>query len=182
MNSEEKLIKRAKNGDKEAFGKLYDANASPIYRFILIKVGNKADAEDLTHQVFLNAWQKIRGYVSKGFPFSSWLYRIAHNAVIDFYRTSRHHADIQALPEDALSDAPELDKKIDDAMQIKLVKTAIKELDQDQQSVIVMKFINELSNKEIAQALEKSEGAVRVIQHRALKQLKSKIDETTRFD
>ena len=182
MNNEEKLIAKAKAGEREAFGVLYDNYVSGIYRFVLIKVGSKADAEDLTHQVFLNAWQKIGRYISKGFPFSSWLYRIAQNAVIDFYRTNKKHVDIDAIPEDALSDKPEFDRQIDNAMQVRLVHSTLKELDQDQQSVLIMRFVNELTNKEVAQALGKSEGAVRVIQHRALKQLRAKIDETTRFN
>lgn len=178
MNSEEKLIKRAKNGEKEAFGGLYDLHIRPIYRFILIKVGNKADAEDLTHQVFLSAWQNIGGYSFKGLPFTSWLYRIAHNAVVDFYRTTRHHTDIDSVPEEALAERPEFDRQIDDGMRLKFVRAAIQNLEHDQQNVLILKFVNELTNKEIAEAIGKSEGAVRVIQHRALKNLKSQIDET----
>lgn len=177
---EKRLIKKAQKGDNQAFGELYDQYLPAIYRFIVIKVGNKADAEDISHQVFLNAWQKMPKYKHQGFPFSSWLYRIAHNAVIDFYRTSKHHIDIDSVPEDSFSETPETDKKIDDLMQTRIVKDAIKELNEDEQNVIIMKFVNELSNKEIAASLEKSEGAVRVMQHRALKQLKTKIDARKR--
>ena len=113
MTIEEKLIKRAKNGDKEAFGELYDSHISPIYRFVLVKVGNKADAEDLTHQVFLSAWQGLGGYNFQGFPFSSWLYRIANNAVIDFNRTNRKHADIDLVPEEILAHNPDFHTRAD---------------------------------------------------------------------
>lgn len=89
MKEEERLIKEAQSGKAEAFGKLYDDHISRIYRFILLKVSRKTDAEDITHQVFLSAWQNIRSYKIQGNPFSSWLYKIAHNAVIDFYRTQK---------------------------------------------------------------------------------------------
>ena len=87
---EEDLINKAKNRDSEAFGLLYDQYLPAIYRFILLKTSHKVTAEDLTHQVFLNAWQNIENYQSRGFPFSSWLYRIANNAVIDYYRTDKN--------------------------------------------------------------------------------------------
>ena len=181
MTSEEKLIKSAKNGDREAFGSLYDSHVAPIYRFILVKVGNKADAEDLTHQVFLSAWQGLSGYKFQGFPFSSWLYRIASNAVIDFYRTNKKHADIDSVPEEVLAHNPDFQTTADNEMMVRFVKSAMVDMDYDQQSVLTLKFVNDLSNKEIAKIINKSEGAVRVIQHRALKQLRSKINGDTRF-
>jgi RNA polymerase sigma-70 factor (ECF subfamily) len=140
--------------------------------------GRRADAEDLTHQVFLSAWQNIRSYEFQGFPFSSWLYRIAHNAVVDYYRTHKSHFDIAALPEGELVDTPDLHHNLDQKAELEKIKAAIHKLEPDQQSVILMKFVNDLSNKEIAQALGKSEGAVRVIQHRALKKLKSLLIDT----
>ncbi|OGG41319.1 MAG: hypothetical protein A3D64_03205 [Candidatus Wildermuthbacteria bacterium RIFCSPHIGHO2_02_FULL_49_9] len=169
---EEELVQKAKKGDAQAFGKLYDLHMPAIYRFALVKVSNKTDAEDITHQVFLKAWKHIEEYKFQGFPFTSWLYRIAQNAIIDFYRTSRTHQDIDALPEIALSSHLGLDDRVDKAVQVQLVMSAISRLDETGQNVLLMKFVNELSNKEIAEALEKSEGAIRVIQHRALKQLK----------
>lgn len=181
MSSEEKLIKRAKNGDREAFGALYDTHIAPIYRFILVRVGNKADAEDLTHQTFLSAWQGLERYNFQGFPFSSWLYRIASNAVIDFYRTNKKHFDVEAVPEEMLAHNPNFQEKVDKEMTVRMVRETMKGLDHDQQTVLTLKFMNDLSNREIAEVMQKSEGAVRVIQHRALKQLRSKIDDETKF-
>jgi len=167
------LIKKARKGDEGAFGTLYDTHMSAIYRFVFVKVGNKADAEDITHQVFLRAWQNMPRYREQGFPFSSWLYRIARNAVVDFYRTSKHHTDIDTIPEDLHSETPSFGDSIDTSIQVDAVRAALARLDPDQESVLVMKFINDFSNKEIAQSLGKSEGAIRVIQHRALKQLQA---------
>jgi len=177
MKEEESLIQKARKGDGNAFGKLYDEYLPRIYRFIFLKTGRKQDAEDITHQVFLNAWQNMGGYKSKGFPFSSWLYRIASNAVIDHYRTRREHRDIETVPEDAVAETPDFENRLDTAFELELVKTALNRLEEDQQNILLMKFVDELSNKEIAEALGKNEGTVRVIQHRALKQLKKHIDE-----
>lgn len=170
------LIQKAQHGDGKAFGTLYDTYLPQIYRFVFLKVGRKQDAEDLTQQVFASAWQNIGRYEHKGFPFSSWLYRIASNAVIDFYRTSKPNVSIDQVPEDHIAELDDMEDRVDTAMSSALVREALKKLDHDQQNVLLMKFVEELSNKEIAEALKKSEGAVRVIQHRALKQLKTLID------
>lgn len=175
VSEEELLINRAKNGEAEAFGLLYDRYAPKIYRFILIKTGRKADAEDLTSQVFMRAWESIGNFEFQGFPFSSWLYRIAGNSVIDYYRTFRSHQDVEEVAEavQASEDyAGDLDLKADTDR----IRSAIRLLDQDQQNVVVMRFVDELSTKEIAAALGKSEGAIRVIQHRALKNLKQSLN------
>ena len=176
-DEEQLLIQKAKNGDGQAFGKLYDQHLPKIYRFVFLKVGRKQDAEDITQQVFISAWQNMAAYEIKGFPLSSWLYRIAGNAVIDYYRTAKATISIEQVPEENLSENSDEETKIDTAINISTVRAALAKLEHDQQNVILMKFVEELSNKEIADALGKTEGAVRVIQHRALKQLKAKLDE-----
>ena len=177
MKEEESLIQKAKEGDGNAFGELYDAYQPRIYRFVFLKTGGKQDAEDITHQVFLSAWQNMGKYEFQGFPFSSWLYRIASNAVIDHYRTKRDHRDIETISEEIVAEMPDLETKLDTALELKVVRAALQKLEDDQQSVLLMKFVDELSNKEIAEALGKNEGTIRVIQHRALKQLKKQIDD-----
>jgi len=172
---EEELIQKARHGEPEAFGALYDAYFPKIYRFIFLKVSNKTDAEDICHQVFLNAWQSVGSYRSRGFPFSSWLYRIAHNAVIDFYRTKKEHVAIELVPQERFAATPETERELDQATELIAVQNALGELKSEEQSLLIMKFVGELSNKEIAEALGKTEGAVRVMQHRALKQLRQKL-------
>ncbi len=177
MNSEERLlIERAQHGEHKAFGALYDAYLSRIYRFVLLRVGRRPDAEDITHQVFLSAWQSIERYEYRGVPFSSWLYRIASNAVIDHYRTRRSHLSLDVVAEEAVADLTDGSRTLDDAREVEFLKTILTKLDPDQQSVLIMKFVDDLSTKEIAEALEKSPGAIRVIQHRALRQLKKHVD------
>jgi len=112
-DGEENLIIEAIRGESSAFGQLYDHYQPRIYRFILVKVGHREEAEDLTHQVFLNAWKNIDGYQHRGFPFSSWLYSIARNAVIDYYRTNKNEVPLDdAEIKLASTDNPELSLEI----------------------------------------------------------------------
>ncbi len=173
MKDEELLIQKAKKGEREAFGTLYDHYMPNIYRFIFFKIGTKHEAEDLTHQVFSQAWENMERYEPRGFPLSSWLYRIASNTVIDYYRTFKNNLQIENIPEETFAHDPSFEKDFDDRLSIERIRKALKTLESDQQNVIIMKFVDQLSNKEIAKALEKTEGAIRVIQHRALKQLKN---------
>ena len=86
MQDEQGIVRQAQQGDKDAFTQLYEAYFDKIYRYIVIKIGNKAEAEDMTQQVFLKAYQSIRSYKFKGVPFSAWLFRIAHNQIVDYFR------------------------------------------------------------------------------------------------
>ncbi len=177
MREEQTLIDKAQEGDRDAFGELYDRYVSKIYRFVFLRVGTRGEAEDITSQVFMHAWENITRYEHKGFPLSSWLYRMASNAVIDHYRTAKHAVDIDSIPEDLFADVSDDGERIDSVRESELLRRAIARLEADQQSVILMKFVNDATNKEISQALGKTEGAVRVIQHRAIKQLKQITDE-----
>jgi len=102
LDGEYKVIKGAQKGNSESFGILYDHYSHQIYRFILMRVSHKQEAEDLTHEVFLNAWQNIDNYDYRGLPFSSWLYRIARNRVIDHYRTKKEVVSIDNVDENNL--------------------------------------------------------------------------------
>ncbi len=172
LEAEKQYIKEAKKGDKDAFGALYDHYLPQIYRFILFKVSRKAEAEDLCHEVFLNAWQNMPSYKYKGFPFSSWLYQIARNAVIDFYRTSKNNIQIELVDENNIQLVQSSQKELDTALEMEAVRKCLSKLRPDYQDLIIMRFIEEMPNSEIASALDKSEGAVRLMQHRAIKELK----------
>lgn len=172
LDGELNLIKDAKKGDKEAFGKLYDHYIAPIYRFVLIKVTDKDEAEDLTHEVFLSAWQNLKNYRHQGFPFSSWLYQIARNRVIDHYRTKKQHTSLESITEDSEPAVAFAESKIEALLAMDHVKAAIQQLGDEQREVIMLKFVEDLSNEEIAKALNKTEGAIRLLQHRAVQNLK----------
>lgn len=177
LDNEEKLIKRAQKGEGECFGQLYHHYSDQIYRYIFLKVSNKQEAEDLTHDVFLSAWQNLESYRSKGYPFSSWLYNIAHNKVIDHYRTRKPHYSIEGLDENFIKTVNTLDQRFDQKLGLEEIKKVLQRLSAEQQDVIVMRFIEDLSHREIAAALNKSEGAVRLIQHRAIQNLKELLNE-----
>jgi len=172
LEGEEKLIREAKQGKTESFSKLYDHYLAPIYRFIYLKVNQRETVEDLTHEVFLNAWQNIRSYRLQGFPFSSWLYQIARNRIIDYYRTRKNHVSLENIDPDIVKTAGSVELALDQEFSLEKITAAIRNLGDDQQDVLLMRFIEDLPHQEIAQILEKSEGAVRLIQHRALNELK----------
>lgn len=175
LEGEHLLIEQAARGDGEAFGAIYDHYHPQIYRFIYLKTGRKEEAEDLTHQVFLKAWQHLPTYVDQGHPLSSWLYRMARNSVIDFYRTRRDAPAIDALDPEKFLEESEAESKMEVQLamaDIRQVMTSMKPMHQD---VLILRFIEELSLKECAKALGKSEGAVKLIQHRAMKELQKRL-------
>ena len=180
LNGEEKLIDLAVGGDSSAFGSLYDHYQAMIYRFVAIKVGSREEAEDITHQVFLSAWQKVRSYKHRGYPFSSWLYRIARNQVIDHYRAKKSEVSIDKIDPELFASAERSSDNLAEKFQLEKVRKAIAELKPDYQDVVIMRFVEDISLKEAAAILKKSEGAIKLIQHRAIKELKKVLgDETT---
>lgn len=176
LENEKQHIAKAKKGNKESFSLLYEHHLPKIYRYVRFKVNGQSEAEDIAHEVFLSAWQNIRGYKYEGLPFSSWLYQIARNAVIDSYRTAKKNLPIEMVKEDLFEISDQQAEKMDTALEMNKVKKMISLLKPDYQDVIIMRFIEELSQEEIAAALNKSEGAIRLIQHRALKELKSLLE------
>lgn len=172
VENEEFLIKQAQSGEPEGFGKLYDAHHHQIYRFIFLKVGSRAEAEDLTHQVFLSAWQNIKNYTSGGTPFKSWLYRIARNKVIDFYRLAKNNIALE-LVKDSVYANHDLELNLEESLALDEVRTAMQKLTSEQQDVMVMRFVEDMPIKEVAKIIGKTTGAVKLIQFRAIGKLKN---------
>jgi len=166
------LVKQAKSGDAEAFGQLYERYAPPIFRFLAAQMADRLVAEDLTADVFLRAWQSLPRYRERGHPFSAYLFKIARNAVIDWWRknppqpeTSLEYLEIRgAQPPHSLAE-----------VESETLSAGLRGLPADYQQVIVLRFINGFSPREVAQIMARSEGAVRVLQHRALKALRKKM-------
>jgi len=172
LDGEENLIKRAIKGEASAFGSLYDCYQPKIYRFVLIKVGRREEAEDLTHQTFLNAWQGMESYKHMGFPFSSWLYKIAKNQIADFYRSHKNETSLEKVDPEYFVAPASVQFETEEKMEMEKVVLAIRKLKPEYQDVIAIRFVEDLSIQEAAKALEKSEGAVKLLQHRAIKELK----------
>ncbi|MEK9154666.1 MAG: sigma-70 family RNA polymerase sigma factor [Patescibacteria group bacterium] len=178
LDGEKNIIERAIGGEASAFGLLYDHYQPQIYRFVYLKVSHREEAEDLTHQVFLSAWQNITKYQYQGHLFSSWLYSIARNKVIDHYRTRKPLTNIEFVAETEIQINSNGELNLDGRIEMEKVKKAIVSLLNDtEQDVIIMKFVEDLSQKEIAEIINKSEGAIKVIQHRALKKLKDSLNQ-----
>lgn len=173
LDGESKIVLRAVGGEASAFGLLYDHYQPSIYRFVILKVSRREEAEDLTHQVFLNAWQNIHKYKDLGFPFSSWLYHIARNLVIDHYRAKREHLNVDDMENELMSEMANLpDTETELRMEMERARDAIRKLSPLHQDVLLMRFVEELSIRETAKAIGKSEGAVKVLQFRAMEKLK----------
>jgi len=170
------LIKGAVGGDADAFGRLYDMYVDRVYRHVYYRVGNTEDTEDLTQQVFIRAWQAIGRYKKTSSPFPAWLIRISHNLVIDFYRSKKDKVYLDSEIVANNSDfSPERAAEINFHQQ--QLRRVILQLPGEQQQVILMSFIEGFPCAEIAASLGKTEGAIRVIQHRALKKMRHILGE-----
>jgi RNA polymerase sigma-70 factor (ECF subfamily) len=165
----EALVLRAVNGDVAAFTALYDHFYDRVYRHVYYRVGRIEDAEDLTQQVFLHAWRALRRFRPNGSPFVAWLFTIAHHLVINHYRRTKM---TRQLPENMVAARAEVYPDHDLRLDQERVRAAIRRLKPDQQQVVIMRFLEDLPHRDIAAALGKSEANVRVIQHRALQELR----------
>ena len=172
ISNEAELAQRASGHDQEAFAELYNAYVDKIYKYIYYKVGNHADAEDLCEQVFLKAWEAIGRYTWCGHPFSSWLYKLAHNLVVDHYRTHRESLPLNDLMSTS-GEPADLDGTLSQMLDAEELKAAIVQLTDEQRQVIALKFIEGFDNAEIAQMMNKKEGAIRALQYRALRSLQT---------
>jgi len=172
----ESIVDKAAGGDTEAFGRLYDIYADRIYRHIYYRTSNVEDARDLTQEVFLKAWHGLPKYRRTQTPFLGWLFTIAHNRVIDYYRTKRHHIYLDnVILVENLDKGPEKSAEVKYTQQE--VRRAILQLPEEQQQVVLMSFIEGFEYSEIAAALNKTEGNIRVIIHRALKRMREILDK-----
>ncbi|MBU1446113.1 RNA polymerase sigma factor [Patescibacteria group bacterium] len=167
----EELVKLSQKGDVKAFAQIYDVFVKSIYRYVFYKV-KKEDVEDIVEVLFLKAWENIRKYKKrKNTTFKSWIFRIAHNLIVDHYRLSREHASLDPWIADTKREANPIDMT-QCKLNTEFLKEALAKLKPNYQQLIIYKFINDFSNEEIAQLLDKSEGSIRILQFRALKSLK----------
>ena len=171
------LYLRLKQKDKDAFIKAYDSYIDDIYRFIYFKVGSREDAEDLTSQVFLKSWDYIQNNLLDHKTVKAFFYRVARNIVIDYYRDKSTQDNIsingKEIPIDIIDEKTNLNKEVDLKIDIKNLQQAMKELKDEYREVLMLRYINELSIKEIAEIVDKNKGNVRVLIFRAIKALKN---------
>ncbi len=174
--SDTELIRRTMQGDASAYGDLYDRYIDQIYRYIFARVAGREEAEDMTEEVFLKTWESLIHNRPKITNLQAWLYRTAHNLVIDHYRTHKTTHSLDQIP--ALDDPkPHPEKAVLDQLDnVRLIK-AIQNLDSNLQQVIICRFINGLSHAETAQVLDTNENNTRIMQYRALKKLRKFLEK-----
>lgn len=171
------LVAWAKD-DRAAFGELYSRYVARIYNYVYYRTGNHQDAEDLTSRVFFRALAHIGNYTDRGVPFSAWLYRIAHNQVANWHR-DRGRQRVVPLDDFAVNsvaaDAPEAAAESSDE-EARLLQS-VRELPPERQQLLILKFVERLSNAEIGAIMNRTEGAVKSLYHRTLLALRGSLEE-----
>ena len=172
--SDDEVVEQAARGDRQAFGELYDRYVVRIYNYIYFRTGNVYDAEDLTARVFFRAIRHIENYENRGLPIAAWLYRIAHNLVANWYRDNNRRPEI-ALDEFEFTlpfagDKPET--ALLKAEEKKRLLLAIRRLPAERQQLILLKFVEQMTNAEIGEVMGRTEGAVKSLYHRTLLSLR----------
>ena len=174
MQDEESLVKRAKQQDQAALTQLYEDNFDRIYRYVVLKIGERTEAEDITQQVFVNAIKAISSFKHKGVPFSAWLYRIAHNQVVDYLRKKSKR--LTAPLDDNMKDnTPDPAQMAEQNMDIEQLAKATKQLTKAQQEVIYLRFTSDLPVAQVAKIMGRREGAVKALQHSAIVSLRREL-------
>ena len=175
--SESELIALACQGSAEAFGALYELYIDQIYNYIYFRTSNGKDAEDICSRVFLRALNHIERYEDRGYPFSAWLYRIAHNLVVNWYRDSDRVEEISLLdqypPPTVEGSVEERIEKLDEKEQLLNV---INSLPEDRKELLILKHVEGLTNFEIGQIMDRTEGAIKALYHRTLESLRDDYD------
>jgi RNA polymerase sigma-70 factor (ECF subfamily) len=165
-------VKLAVAGDRNAFARLFDLYYAALYRYFFFHLGNQQDAEDLAGQVFLKAWQNLASFDPGKGTFKNWVYRVAHNVLVDVYRKQRHDIHL----DEEMDEIGHTGKRLEDALigkqQTELLYEALSMLDQRSRAVIIYRFISGFDHRETAQLVGISESNVRVIQLRALKKIR----------
>jgi RNA polymerase sigma-70 factor (ECF subfamily) len=171
--SDEAALALAKQGDQEAYGLLYLRYVNRIYNYVYYRTGNQYDAEDLTARVFFRAMKHIPNYTDRGLPLSAWLYRIAHNLIANWYRDNSRRKEVSLdeillvrpdgdHPESVLMEVEDQEKLLD----------VIRVLHPDRQQLLILKFVEHLSNAEVGQIMGRTEGAIKSLYHRTLLELR----------
>ena len=178
QRGEARLVELAKRGDKRAVGELYRRHVDLIYRYTYARVQDVAVAEDLTAQVFLKALEGLHNYRPTGAPFGAWLYRIAHARTVDYWRGLERRREVM-LAETLPADDPAPEDLLAAKTEWDTVLGLLPELTDDQRDVIILRFLQDMSLAEVADMLDKTVGAVKALQHRALASMARLLEQRT---
>ncbi len=171
------LVARGQQGDRDALEELYLIHFDRIYGYLHVSVGNRHDAEDLTTQTFLKMLEKIGSFKWQSAPFSAWLFRIAHNLAMDHFRARRRWQPEEEVPEPPGEEEPSAELEAMQTIGRESMLKLIERLSPEQQQVLTLKFVFNLPNAEVAAILDKTEGAIKSLQHRALVSLQKQIQQ-----
>lgn len=168
----------AAQADRAAFATLYRRYLDRVYGYAFYQLGDHHDAEDATERIFLAALAALGGFHDTGSTFRAWLFRIAHNTIANAHRTRARRPTV-ALPDTWDRPAPDADpaRLVGRGEELREVLARIEELPEDRRQVILLRFVDELTSREIGVVLDRSEGAVRVLLHRALRDLAGRLAE-----
>src|SRR5437016_7553167 len=170
-----KLVERAQQGDRAALEDLYLIHFDRIYSYLHMSVGNRHDAEDLTTQTFLKMLESIGRFRWQSAPFSAWLFRIAHNLAMDHFRARRRVQPEEDVPEPPGSEEPSAELEAMQSLGRQSMLELIDKLSPEQQQVLTLKFVFNFANADVAKILDKTEGAIKSLQHRALASLQKQL-------
>jgi RNA polymerase sigma-70 factor, ECF subfamily len=172
---DEDRIARLAVSDRSAFSALYEAHVDRVYRYLLARTSNPAEAEELTSRVFLNALSRLDQYRGRGSGFGGWLMTIAHNLLVNWYRDRGRRPPTTELDEalQVPSSVPGPESSLERNERIERVRQAVSSLAQDRQQLIALKYVDGLSNPEIGRIMGRTEGAVKALHHRTLRELQS---------
>ena len=174
--TEANAVNLASSGNSEAFSFLYEQNVKRIYNYVYYRIGSEADAEDLTARVFHRAFAHIYTYQEKGVPFTAWLYRIAHNLTANWYRDNHRRREVSLEDHIDLPQQGELpEKTLEQNQEKELLLKAIRRLPADRQELLLLKFLEDLSNGQIAVIMGRTEGAIKSLYHRSLISLREEL-------
>lgn len=178
--TDEKILAKATQGDSEAFGMLYDKYAGRIYNYIYYRTGSTQDAEDLSSRVFFRAMRHITSYTDRGVPFSAWLYRIAHNLVANWHRDSSRRQEVELEDGYRASKSEEYPESVlMETEEQNALMRLIRNLPEERQQLLILKFTQHMSNAEIGQIMDRTEGAIKSLYHRTLLSLREEIRKDT---
>jgi len=172
------VVTLATQGDRHAFGELYDRYVERIYNYVYYRTSDPDDAEDLTERVFLRAIRHIENYEDRGYPISAWLYRIAHNLVANWYRDNSRREEVPlesvAFSLEFTGEHPEPSVLQEEECQ--QLMEVIHQLPEDRQQLLILKFVERLTNAEIGEIMDRTEGAIKSLYHRTLVALRQEYD------
>ena len=170
--ADERLLIEAAQQDPARFAELYESNFERVYAYVVRRVGNRTETEDLTAEVFHHALANLKRFEWRGIPFTAWLFRIAANLISDRWQRSAREVDDPESIDSAQTSAADIEDIERRATLFRLVDT----LPSEQRRVVVLRFVEEKSIKEVAQEIRKTEGAVKQLQFRALTSLRARME------